>query len=32
MINEDLQEMTSIMKSIGSDSMEEDIVDQENKN
>jgi hypothetical protein len=30
MINEDLQEMTSIMKSIGSDSMEEDIVDQEN--
>ena len=30
MINEDLQEMPSIMKSIGSDSMEEDIVDQEN--
>jgi len=30
MINEDLQEMTSIMKSIVSDSMEEDIVDQEN--
>lgn len=25
MINEDLQEMTSMMKSIGSDSMDEDI-------
>ena len=31
MINEDLQEMTSMMKSIGSDSMEEDIPHTKNK-